>query len=39
MKKCKYCGIELDRDYYFNSEHIKACKYASPMALWLAYLQ
>ena len=35
MKKCKYCGMELDRDDYFNLEHVKACKYAHPMVRYI----
>jgi len=30
MKHCKYCGIKLNRDPWFNAEHVKICKNVTP---------
>jgi hypothetical protein len=36
MRKCRYCGMELNHsDEYFNREHVKACKYVSPMSRYI----
>lgn len=36
MKKCKYCGMELNRfDDYFNREHVNCCRFASPMVRYI----